>query len=63
MEIGFFVDVLECLFIFIDELVEKGIVIFYFDVGGGLGVIYNDEVFLYLKEYVVVMVEKMMGCE
>ncbi|WP_438498826.1 diaminopimelate decarboxylase, partial [Alteromonas australica] len=62
-EIGPFVDALERLLILIDELAEKGIVISHLDVGGGLGVTYNDEAPPHPKEYAAAMAEKMTGRE
>ena len=62
-EIGPFVDALERLLVLIDELAEKGIVISHLDVGGGLGVTYNDEAPPHPKEYAAAMAEKMTGRE
>ncbi|MEC8788179.1 MAG: diaminopimelate decarboxylase, partial [Pseudomonadota bacterium] len=42
-EIGPFVDALERLLLLIDELAERNIIIEHLDVGGGLGVTYNNE--------------------
>ena len=62
-EIGPFVDALERLLVLIDELAEKGIVISHLDVGGGLGVTYNEEAPPHPKEYAAAMAEKMTGRE
>ena len=60
-EIGPFVDALERLLILIDELAERGINIEHLDVGGGLGVTYNDELPPHPKAYAAAMAEKMAG--
>lgn len=56
-----FVDALERLLVLIDELAEKGIVISHLDVGGGLGVTYNNEKPPHPNEYAAAMAEKMHG--
>lgn len=38
-----FVDALKRILILIDSLIEQGITIKYLDIGGGLGITYNDE--------------------
>ena len=58
-----FVDALERLLKLIDELAAKGITISHLDVGGGLGVTYNNETPPHPKEYAAAMVEKMAGRE
>lgn len=58
-----FVDALERLLVLIDELAEKGIIISHLDVGGGLGVTYNDEKPPHPNEYAAAMAEKMKGRE
>ncbi|MEQ5806262.1 diaminopimelate decarboxylase [Alteromonas sp. NFXS44] len=58
-----FVDALERLLKLIDELAVKGITISHLDVGGGLGVTYNNETPPHPKEYAAAMVEKMAGRE
>ena len=58
-----FVDALERLLVLIDELAEYGITISHLDVGGGLGVPYNDETPPHPKEYAAAMAEKMQGRE
>lgn len=62
-EIGPFVDALERLLLLIDELAERGITIEHLDVGGGLGVTYNDEEPPHPKAYAAAMAEKMIGRE
>ena len=62
-ELGPFVDALERLLELIDELGERGIVIEHLDVGGGLGVTYNDEEPPHPKAYAQAMAEKMEGRE
>lgn len=57
-EIGPFVDALERLLLLIDELAERGITIDHLDVGGGLGVTYNDEEPPHPKAYAAAMAEK-----
>jgi diaminopimelate decarboxylase len=56
-----FVDALERLLVLIDELAEHGIVISHLDVGGGLGVPYNDETPPHPNEYAAAMAAKMEG--
>jgi diaminopimelate decarboxylase len=58
-----FVDALERLLMLIDDLAEKGIHISHLDVGGGLGVTYNDEKPPHPNEYAAAMAEKMLGRE
>ncbi|MBU3023670.1 diaminopimelate decarboxylase [Aestuariibacter sp. A3R04] len=58
-----FVDALKRLLALIDELAEKGIAISHLDVGGGLGVTYNDENPPHPREYAAAMVEHMSGRE
>lgn len=60
-EIGPFVDALERLLLLIDELAERGIIIEHLDVGGGLGVTYNNEQPPHPKAYAQAMAEKMEG--
>ncbi|MGB3725754.1 MAG: diaminopimelate decarboxylase [Glaciecola sp.] len=62
-ELSPFVDALERLLVLIDELAEKGIVISHLDVGGGLGVTYNDEAPPHPDDYAAAMAEKMKGRE
>jgi diaminopimelate decarboxylase len=58
-----FVDALERLLILIDELAEYDIHISHLDVGGGLGVPYNDETPPHPNEYAAAMAAKMHGRE
>lgn len=58
-----FVDVLERLLMLIDELAKKDIFIQHLDVGGGLGVTYNDEKPPHPNEYAAAMAKKMAGRE
>lgn len=62
-EIGPFVDALERLLVLIDELAQRGITIEHLDVGGGLGVTYNNEQPPHPKAYAQAMAEKMEGRE
>ncbi|MFT7200252.1 MAG: diaminopimelate decarboxylase [Glaciecola sp.] len=56
-----FVDALERLLVLIDELAEHNIMISHLDVGGGLGVPYNDETPPHPDEYAAAMSAKMQG--
>lgn len=58
-----FVDALERLLLLIDELAKKDIHISHLDVGGGLGVTYNDEAPPHPDAYAAAMAEKMVGRE
>jgi diaminopimelate decarboxylase len=58
-----FVDALERLLVLIDELAEHNIMISHLDVGGGLGVLYNDETPPHPDEYAAAMSAKMQGRE
>lgn len=58
-----FVDALERLLVLIDELATRGIHISHLDVGGGLGVTYNDETPPHPDDYAIAMAEKMKGRE
>ena len=62
-EISPFVDALDRLLVLIDELAEKGIVIEHLDVGGGLGVTYDNEAPPHPKEYAAALAERMTGRE
>ncbi|GLR69206.1 diaminopimelate decarboxylase [Agaribacter marinus] len=62
-EISPFVDALNKLLSLIDELAESGIVIEHLDVGGGLGVVYDDEKPPHPNEYAAAMAECMKGRE
>jgi diaminopimelate decarboxylase len=58
-----FVDALERLLVLIDELAEHNIMISHLDVGGGLGVPYNNETPPHPDEYAAAMSAKMQGRE
>ncbi|GEA12098.1 diaminopimelate decarboxylase [Alteromonas sp. KUL49] len=58
-----FVDALERLLVLIDELAERDIHIKHLDVGGGLGVTYDNETPPHPKAYAQAMAEKMQGRE
>jgi diaminopimelate decarboxylase len=60
-DISPFVDALERLLVLIDELAQHDIVISHLDVGGGLGVPYNDETPPHPNDYAAAMAEKMQG--
>nr|WP_136251319.1 diaminopimelate decarboxylase [Ningiella ruwaisensis] len=62
-EIAPFVDALERLLSLIDQLAELDIHIEHLDVGGGLGVTYNNENPPHPKAYAQAMAEKMVGRE
>lgn len=62
-ELSPFVDALERLLALIDELAQKGIHISHLDVGGGLGVTYNDEKPPHPDEYAAAMAKSMTGRE
>ena len=57
-EIAPFIDALERLLGLIDDLAEKGIVIKHLDVGGGLGVTYDDEQPPHPEEYAAAILDK-----
>lgn len=61
--IGPFVDALERLLELVDELASKGITLSHLDVGGGLGVTYNDETPPHPQEYAAAIAQKMQGRE
>jgi diaminopimelate decarboxylase len=58
-----FVDALERLLVLIDELAQHNIIISHLDVGGGLGVPYDDETPPHPDEYAAAMASKMRGRE
>ena len=62
-DISPFVDALERLLVLIDELAEHGINISHLDVGGGLGVTYNEESPPHPNDYAAAMASKMKGRE
>ncbi len=62
-ELSPFVDALDKLLELIDELAEHDIIIEHLDVGGGLGVTYDDELPPHPKDYAAAMAESMKGRE
>lgn len=56
-----FVDALDRLLALIDELKEKGIHIHHLDVGGGLGVPYQDETPPHPNEYAKALAQRLKG--
>lgn len=62
-ELSPFVDALDKLLELIDELAEHGIVIEHLDVGGGLGVTYDDEQPPHPRDYAAAMASSMQGRE
>ncbi|WP_133469784.1 diaminopimelate decarboxylase [Paraglaciecola marina] len=62
-ELSPFVDALDILLALIDELAENGIHLNHLDVGGGLGVTYNNEKAPHPDEYTQAIAERMQGRE
>lgn len=58
-----FVDALDRLLALIDELKEKGIEVSHLDVGGGLGVPYQNETPPHPNEYAAALAERLKGRE
>lgn len=58
-ELGPFLDALDRLLVLIDQLAEDGITLQHLDLGGGLGVRYNDETPPSPAEYVKALLEKL----
>ncbi|MEW9797929.1 diaminopimelate decarboxylase [Alteromonas sp. CYL-A6] len=58
-----FVDALDRLLDLVDALHAKGITISHLDVGGGLGVTYNEESPPHPRDYAAAMAERMQGRE
>ena len=58
-----FIDALDILLALIDELAVHGIHIKHLDVGGGLGVTYNDEQAPHPDEYTQAITQRMQGRE
>jgi diaminopimelate decarboxylase len=56
-----FLDALDRVLKLVDELAEQGIVLSHIDVGGGLGVCYDDEQPPHPKEYAEAIAQKLMG--
>ena len=58
-----FLDALDRVLNLVDELAQQNIIISHIDVGGGLGVCYNDEKPPHPKEYAQAIAEKLNGRE
>lgn len=58
-----FVDALDRLLALIDELQEKGITVSHLDVGGGLGVPYQNETPPHPNEYAAALAQRLKGRE
>ncbi|MBA6390038.1 diaminopimelate decarboxylase [Colwellia sp. BRX10-3] len=56
-----FLDALDRVLKLVDELAEQGIVLSHIDVGGGLGVCYDDEQPPHPKEYAEAIAQKLIG--
>jgi diaminopimelate decarboxylase len=54
-----FLDALDKLIVLIDQLSDSGVTISHLDLGGGLGVTYNDETPPHPSEYMTVLMEKL----
>ena len=57
-----FLDAIDRVLLLVDELRKKGISLQHIDLGGGLGVVYNDETPPTPAEYVAAISEKLTGC-
>jgi len=60
-EIKPFLDALDRILILVDNLAEQGIILSHIDVGGGLGVCYENEQPPHPKEYAHAIAEKLAG--
>jgi diaminopimelate decarboxylase len=60
-EIAPFLDALDRVLKLVDTLAEQGITLSHIDVGGGLGVCYDDEQPPHPKEYAKAIAEKLIG--
>lgn len=58
-----FVDALDRLLVLIDELADKGIEIKHLDLGGGLGVPYDNETPPHPRDYAAALADRMTGRE
>ena len=58
-----FVDALDRLLVLIDELADKGIEIRHLDLGGGLGVPYDNETPPHPRDYAAALADRMTGRE
>jgi diaminopimelate decarboxylase len=56
-----FLDALDRLLMLIDELADAGIIISHLDLGGGLGVTYNQEAPPAVADYIAAIKQKMAG--
>jgi len=56
-----FLDALDRVLLLVDNLAKKGIVLSHLDVGGGLGVCYQDETPPHPQEYAKALAEKLAG--
>lgn len=56
-----FLDALDRVLKLVDQLAEQGVVLSHIDVGGGLGVCYDDEQPPHPKEYATAIAEKLVG--
>jgi len=62
-EIQPFLDALDRVLLLVDNLAEQGIVLSHIDVGGGLGVCYDDEEPPHPDEYAKAIADKLQGRE
>jgi len=62
-EIQPFLDALDRILLLVDNLAEQGIVLSHIDVGGGLGVCYDDEEPPHPDEYAKAIADKLQGRE
>ncbi|MFD2165732.1 diaminopimelate decarboxylase [Thalassotalea euphylliae] len=62
-EVQPFLDALDRVLLLVDTLAEQGIKLSHIDVGGGLGVCYNDETPPHPKEWAKAIAEKLAGYE
>jgi len=60
-EIAPFLDALDRVLVLIDKLAAQGVKLSHIDVGGGLGVCYDDEVPPHPNEYAAAIAEKLQG--
>jgi len=58
-----FLDALDRVLALVDQLAEQGLVLSHIDVGGGLGVCYDDEQPPHPNEYAEAIAEKLVGRE
>ena len=60
-EVAPFLDALDRVLVLVDNLAEQGITLSHIDVGGGLGVCYNDEIPPHPNEYAKAIADKLAG--